>query len=536
MARRTRRRFVRAALSSRPSPTSRATPSTSGLGRTRASPRSTPVDIPETATRHQREGQAASACTQKGRRQKGKGRTPQAIPMRLPSALCLLPSFPQQRLCLFYLLLDLATVDLLAVAGERALPRRDRVGGPMLLLTQVAQMILDDRVLRQPIRRRRQGLIGEIEVPLLHVRPAQAVEIGRVGGIDFQRALNERDGLVEVTAALREHVAEIVQRVGVERVVPQQIAERFLGFDLLPAAIVRGAELIQDARVVRKSLLRRGRRRDRVPEPARFGVALDQQDLPQRIVRRKLRRLLERGDGLVMLLQSLQREPLGAEEQRDAGARVRVAAALRDLRLEQGDGLLVTVARLENLRQHVKSADAVRLRLLELTRRRLGGVPVPRLALRLREEIQERRVVGPRLERDLQFRARVPHLAAVDERRDAAAHEVGIARIDLLRLRPRLGRLRPLTVRVVQLREADHGAIERRLLADDGFQRIDRVVGMTGFLLRLREQQIAFAEAGLIVEDVAEERRGLPGGMVLQIQTREREVGVEIDGAVAPRD
>ena len=48
-----------------------------------------------------------------------------------------------------------AALDRLAVAGERLLPGGDRVGVAVLLQAQIAEVILDDRILRQLLGRGR---------------------------------------------------------------------------------------------------------------------------------------------------------------------------------------------------------------------------------------------------------------------------------------------------------------------------------------------------------------------------------------------
>ena len=46
----------------------------------------------------------------------------------------------------------------------------------------------------------RQRRIGEIELALLNVGPAEAVEVRRVVGLDLERALDQVDRLVELTS------------------------------------------------------------------------------------------------------------------------------------------------------------------------------------------------------------------------------------------------------------------------------------------------------------------------------------------------
>src|SRR5450759_5643005 len=83
-----------------------------------------------------------------------------------------------------HFLLHLGAVDPLAVAGQRLLPRGNRVGAAVLLQPQVPEVFLDDGVLRQLVRRGRERRVCEIELPLLDVAPPQAVEERRVVGLD----------------------------------------------------------------------------------------------------------------------------------------------------------------------------------------------------------------------------------------------------------------------------------------------------------------------------------------------------------------
>src|SRR4051812_12165892 len=62
------------------------------------------------------------------------------------------------------LLLDFRAIDAFAVAGERALPRLDRICAAILLQPQIAQVFLDDGILRHPPRRVRERSVREIEL------------------------------------------------------------------------------------------------------------------------------------------------------------------------------------------------------------------------------------------------------------------------------------------------------------------------------------------------------------------------------------
>src|SRR5438067_4959467 len=146
--------------------------------RTTRSPADTRGRSPQTAFRQPWESSERAARRRRPRH------TPQPGTRR-PSAwsLAALPGRFADRIDL---LLNLRAIDRIAVAGERRLPGGNRVVPPVLFEAQIAEMILDDGVLREPRRRFGQRRVREIELPLLHVGPAQAVEVRRVVGLDVQ--------------------------------------------------------------------------------------------------------------------------------------------------------------------------------------------------------------------------------------------------------------------------------------------------------------------------------------------------------------
>ena len=73
-----------------------------------------------------------------------------------------------------------------------------------------------------------------------------------LSGIDRQRALDQRDGLVEPIAALGQHVAQVVQRGRVQRIVRQRLAERGFGARVVLALLEQRASLKRHAHVGRK--------------------------------------------------------------------------------------------------------------------------------------------------------------------------------------------------------------------------------------------------------------------------------------------
>src|SRR5688500_16151950 len=105
------------------------------------------------------------------------------------------------------LLLDRCAIDVLAVTGDRPLPRANRVGEALLPEAQVAEMVEDHRVRRRLCRRFRERSIRLLESTLLEERPSQAIEVRRVARIDLEGTLEEVDGFVEALPAIGKQVA-----------------------------------------------------------------------------------------------------------------------------------------------------------------------------------------------------------------------------------------------------------------------------------------------------------------------------------------
>src|SRR5690348_12785396 len=101
-------------------------------------------------------------------------RSSQSAARRRVSTIGALPS--ALFVCFRDLLLDARAIDRLTVAGERALPRGNRIGVTVLLRAQIAKVVLDDGVLGKLLGCGRQGPIRQIELPLLDVGPPETVE------------------------------------------------------------------------------------------------------------------------------------------------------------------------------------------------------------------------------------------------------------------------------------------------------------------------------------------------------------------------
>src|SRR5258708_5822930 len=176
-----------------------------------------------------REWEATAAWAHSQRRRPAKRRAEfwlRTANCELQTANCELLTAPP---CRVDLLLQLAAIDGIAVTGQRFQPGGDCVGVSLLLLPQAPQVLLDDGVLRQLRGRRRERRIRQVQLALLHVRPTEAVEERRIVGLDLEGALDERHGLVQRAALLGEHVAEIVERARIERIMRDHVAEHLLG-------------------------------------------------------------------------------------------------------------------------------------------------------------------------------------------------------------------------------------------------------------------------------------------------------------------
>ena len=146
---------------------------------------------------------------------------------------------------------------------------------------------------------------------------------------------------------LGEHVAEVVQRVGVERILLDEIAERAFGIGAASRPIEGGPKLKEDAAVVRKLLPGGFGCGDRLGRMVCGRQSLDQHRVTRWLIGCPLDGFLERGNRLIMPLQLLQREPLRVEQQRSL-RRLVVAVQPRDLGREKVHYFLVTSARLES--------------------------------------------------------------------------------------------------------------------------------------------------------------------------------------------
>ena len=213
-------------------------------------------------------------------------------------------------------------------------------------------MLLDDGVRLELIRGALQVLLGEIELVGLEVRPAQAVEVRAVVRLDLQRLLQIAHRLVEALTALREHVAEVVERGGIVGVSREHLAERRLGVDVLLLFVEDGTELERNPVVLGKLRLRVAQHVHRLRAAVGVRVHLREPDVGERLVRVRLHRLLEERDPLIRFAVVAQRPRF--EQQDPQVVRVPDERCLRDvdggavllrgdIRLDQvaGDGGIV---------------------------------------------------------------------------------------------------------------------------------------------------------------------------------------------------
>src|SRR5690606_6033790 len=89
------------------------------------------------------------------------------------------------------LLVERRAVDRFEVALERALPRAAGFGPLPLPGERIAVVILDDGVGRQRLGRLRERRDGGVDLALPEERPAEAVEVRGVVGLDGERPLDE---------------------------------------------------------------------------------------------------------------------------------------------------------------------------------------------------------------------------------------------------------------------------------------------------------------------------------------------------------
>ena len=92
--------------------------------------------------------------------------------------------------------------------------------------------------------------------------------------------------------------------------------------------------------------------------------------------------------------------------------------------------------------------------------------------------------------------ARVGRLARVHQRRATARRDFGVPRIQQLDLRPRLGRLRPSALMLVELGELDPATEKLGLVVEQVGQRLDGGVGCARGFLRVGQQDGAVGSCG----------------------------------------
>src|SRR5262245_4566143 len=104
-------------------------------------------------------------------------------------------------------------------------------------------MVLNDGIAGQLVSRTTQVLEREIVLAGLVIGPTKAVQIRAVLRLDFQRALDQIDRLVELFTTLGEDVSKIVEGGRVFRFLGKQLPERRLGFRVTLRFGEGGAEL-----------------------------------------------------------------------------------------------------------------------------------------------------------------------------------------------------------------------------------------------------------------------------------------------------
>src|SRR6266852_464255 len=99
---------------------------------------------------------------------------------------------------------------------EGFLPRGEGVLVETVLDQHVAKVLVDHGIRLLGLYDRALQLLQSLGIPsLLVVRPAETVDEVAVLGLEIERFADELDCLLEVLAALGEHVADVVVRLGV---------------------------------------------------------------------------------------------------------------------------------------------------------------------------------------------------------------------------------------------------------------------------------------------------------------------------------
>ena len=176
------------------------------------------------------------------------------------------------------------------------------------------------------------------------------------------------------------------------------------------------------------------------------------------------------------------------------------------------------------------------MRGLQGARGGFGAVEVAGVALGLRQHERHPEIGRRDLQRGRQHVARFGRLAGVDERGPAPGRDFRVPRIQHLDLGPRVGRLLPPPLMLVELRQLHPAAEKLRLIVEQIGQRLDGRVGRARGFLRIGQQHRPFGILRLFEDDAAEERDGVGRTIGVEIEPREREIDGEIAGAVAARD
>src|SRR5260370_11226647 len=109
------------------------------------------------------------------------------------------------------LLVETALHVLVGLERERALPARPSLREIPLFLEEIAEVLLDGRVIRIQDRRGAEVFLGLVELVEPVVNPAEGVEIRAVTRLQLDGLADELERSRQVLTAVRPHVAEIVE-------------------------------------------------------------------------------------------------------------------------------------------------------------------------------------------------------------------------------------------------------------------------------------------------------------------------------------
>ena len=250
----------------------------------------------------------------------------------------------------------------------------------------------------------------------------------------------------------------------------------------------------------------------------------------RRVFWRELARILERRNRLVELSGLLIRERQVRQQQTEIERRIGLAAILGNHRRQRIDDRLILPAFLERLGQRVVAPRTLRALRNHLPRGGFRLVVRAEPALGLRQQIQRAAArVGRGTADDFGQRvarlAEVVATAGIQQRRRVAELQLDAARRALNRTAVRTGSLRPAMLTFVKVRQRRQ---QSRILGAALLEHRDAVRNATGARIRLGEHHRTVLPAGLLVDQIVQQRDRLLIRAAADIQPRQRRAHVRI--------